>query len=851
MPKIFLAFLALCTTVIAEPLGGGYPLRAVYLHSGDLLSPDDEAKQTATVRETLDDIAACQFTTLFPYANTSSGTAFFESAYAESTQGDLLGTIAKEAHARRLHLMPSVCVLVQGHDKPAGILLKHPEWALRNVEGEPLGWISPAVPEAREWVASFIEEVVKHTDADGVLLDYLRFPNEAVQLDTANAAAFDAAAPPDETAEARKARLQAFKEESITALMQLINEKLRALDAKRKGKMSFQIAIYTWGPHVTSNHKVAQPWPAWVKAGYLDRINVSGYCYPENYGDHYMRVFEERMRGAWALAKDTGRRVEVSVALGIKTSHGALTAPDEIDQYHKAAGGGGISVFSWRSIAPWKEKVAEAGYFSSGWRSGPSPTHTISLAIDLGKDLGQNFGTLFELHDENGHLLAGAGFPSAYNTYYRASRLTLQVFARPGGEARPLTVTQMPRPSDARHHYLFDVAGKLYATDRKAGTFEWEPLRGAWRASKQAPVLEIGGKAYELAANRIALGGADVFTFDKATGTTGSYYYTAGHLFFHFAVANDPNRATKLFACPWDPDADVSVPVDKDITLDLSAPGEFPYSYGQLGDDVIVGSNSGGVYRFRAGQWATLRKADPTTSFQIYTMMNHHERLLMGQYPTGELFEIVGDEVRRMEGWPPRLPGATPNAREAQTLALYRGELFVGVWPWGEVWRHTGVARGWESAARLFTRPALDLDVTAPYEDEMTALGEKVNNLWGQRITTLLPLGSGLIASTANKNGAPYEERLTFLGEDQGQEYGAAYRLELPGHLAAPVVWADGKLNLSVEFSTTAIQIRQDGKIVATARVDGLDPATLAKAKITLGKGVYGPFKGETLNAAP
>lgn len=847
MPRSFLVGILFCATALAEALPGGYPLRAVYLHLSDLVVPGGHEEQRRVVWKTLDDIVSCEFTTLFPYANTSSGTAYFRNRLTEYVKGDLLGTTADVAHQRGLYLMPAVCVLTQGHHTPAGILLKHPEWALRNHEGAPMGWISPAVPEAREWVASFIEEVVKHTDADGILLDYLRFPNEDVKLDPASAAAFDAAAPPGESTEARRARLQAFKEAAITELMKLISDKLRKLTTKRAGRLPFQIAIYTWGPHVTSNHKVAQPWHQWAKDGYLDRVNVSGYCYPENYGDQYMRVLEDRMAGARALLRETGRQIDLSMALGIKTSHGALTRPEEIGPYFDAGGRGGVAVFSWRTLAPWKEEIRERSYFTSGFGLGPPWPFKFNLRVDLGKDRGQNFGTLFEVHDGQGNVLASAGFPTAYNTYYRASRLTLNLFAAPANGDTPVTVDPMSRPSPARHHYLFDIAGKLYATDRKAGTFAWEPRRGEWHPSTQAPVLEIAGEQYDLAANRIARGDTEVFTFDKARGTTGSYYYAAGRLFFHLAEANSPKRQTRLYACPWDPATQAVIPTADAAVLSLTAPGEFPYSYGQLGGDVIVGSNSGGVYRFRSGQWQTLRKADPATSFQIYTMMNYHDRLLMGQYPTGELFELVGDEVRRLEGWPPRLSGTSPNAREAQTLAIYCGELFVGVWPWGEVWRGTGAPGGWRLAARLFRRPALEPAINAPYEQEMTALGEKVNNLWGQRITTLLPLGTGLIASTANKNGATCEERLTFLGPDQGSEYGTVYRLHLPGHLAAPVAWNNGQLDLQIEISATSLQIRQDGKILATAAQQNLAPHRFTEANIIYGKGTFGPFQGESI----
>ena len=110
-------------------------------------------------------------------------------------------------------------------------------------------------------------------------------------------------------------------------------------------------------------------------------------------------------------------------------------------------------------------------------------------------------------------------------------------------------------------------------------------------------------------------------------------------------------------------------------------------------------------------------------------------------------------------------------------MAIYRGDLYVGVWPWGELWRMKDPEGEWDYVGRLFTHPEIRPEVTAPYEAEMTALGEKVNNLWGQRITSLVPLTRRLIISTANKNGAPYEPRLEFLSDDRWREYGAVHEM--------------------------------------------------------------------------
>ncbi|MCA9442886.1 MAG: hypothetical protein KC964_18935, partial [Candidatus Omnitrophica bacterium] len=77
--------------------------------------------------------------------------------------------------------------------------------------------------------------------------------------------------------------------------------------------------------------------------------------------------------------------------------------------------------------------------------------------------------------------------------------------------------------------------------------------------------------------------------------------------------------------------------------MDIFMPPEFPYSYGQLGDEVITCSNWGGLYAFDGESWKVLRKPEEGVSYQVYTMITYGDRLLMGQYPTGYFIEYDGE----------------------------------------------------------------------------------------------------------------------------------------------------------------------------------------------------------------
>ena len=116
---------------------------------------------------------------------------------------------------------------------------------------------------------------------------------------------------------------------------------------------------------------------------------------------------------------------------------------------------------------------------------------------------------------------------------------------------------------------------------------------------------------------------------------------------------------------------------------------------------------------------------------------------MLAQYPSGQVFEFQGRELTQHDGWPPRLTGVSARAREAQTLGVYGGDLFVSVWPWAELWRYVRDADRWDSHGRMFTHPETTSRRTHPYEPEADRLG-LVTNHWGRRVTGLIPLGGKL-----------------------------------------------------------------------------------------------------------
>ena len=360
--RCLMLLLAVCisrgrTSHAAEPFMGAY------INIPKLFKRDANIRERErALREHLDRFRASGLRVVMPYVTTTAGEAIYPSQIVPVRyydNWDPLRFIIRAARARGLQVYPVTCVLACGKHELRGILKQHPEWALRDDKGRPIGHISPCHPQARAWVVSVMREIVTNYKPDGMLLDYLRFNNRPMQLDPHGSAAFKKQLGVDTKADQRQ-KLQRFKEDNLTELMRSISVELR------RQQRGIRLAIYSWGPHVIQDHRVAQDWKTWAREGYIDMVNVSGYCYPQNYGDRYLQVFTQRINRALEVNRSLDNPIDVTLCLGIKTSHGEIEAAQDIQDYLGIAqrlGVQGTSVFTWSYLQPHLETVQRRGYF--------------------------------------------------------------------------------------------------------------------------------------------------------------------------------------------------------------------------------------------------------------------------------------------------------------------------------------------------------------------------------------------------------------------------------------------------------------------------------------------------------
>lgn len=478
--------------------------------------------------------------------------------------------------------------------------------------------------------------------------------------------------------------------------------------------------------------------------------------------------------------------------------------------------------------------------------SGPGPDRLYTITLDRGEDLGQNFGTLFEVRTAEGQTLLGAGFLGAYNTFDRADRHLLHVFER--NEAPP-TFEALPRVNDDAGVYLFDRGGRVYARSAADGldlsvrsfnetTRRWDPAEGI---SPEATPIADG--LLTINDREVRYKDRVILTWPESQGSLGRPYYAQGQLVLWNHFDRNDARVERFLTWRWRPGQTEPLSPTGAIPLQLGKKGEFPYAMGQLKSDVLVTTNQGGVYRLRDDRWETLRSPDGK-SHQVYCALNVGEALWLGHYPSGEILEYDGNTLSPKAGFPPVMPGVSRNAREAQTLSLHGGDVYAGIWPWAELWRLPPNLGAWNLVRRMFSQPAVTAATTHPYETEATAQGAVLNQ-WGQRLTSLVPLGNDLFVSTSAKSSKPWSPKDDFLDEAARKEYGCVYRMSRPGHVAAPLRWTAGSTQLQVVLDHKTIRVLQDGTLVGEANrsLPSERPSAdiLRNGRLIPGQGLYGP----------
>ncbi|MGN6309936.1 MAG: hypothetical protein ACTHNN_10295 [Xanthobacteraceae bacterium] len=216
--------------------------------------------------------------------------------------------------------------------------------------------------------------------------------------------------------------------------------------------------------------------------------------------------------------------------------------------------------------------------------------------------------------------------------------------------------------------------------------------------------------------------------------------------------------------------------------------GTWSYDFAAANGAVIAVTNYGDALLFRDGNWCRMSRRDDTyrcdpnepivlepRQVQFYSSIRFKGKTLLGEWPTGRIYEFDGKKLRPTDNQPPFATGK-PIGYEAQTLAVFCNDLYVGYWPTGEIWRLR--ANEWSRAVALFPPPR-DTNTFIPYRDRTEPA--PLDGFYGRRVTALVPHNGSLFAATSNLRDWGRDYTSPILSSAEAEKYGAIYRLDVKG----------------------------------------------------------------------
>ncbi|MFN7141808.1 MAG: glycoside hydrolase family 10 protein, partial [Limisphaerales bacterium] len=285
-------------------------------------------------------------------AKHTRGTVNWDSKVAPSELiGDrtMMEKVLKAARAEGLKVHPVIGVVTEGSESGPNVLLqRNPSWAW-HYDGKAQGYIDPGNAEARAYQIALITELITKYEVDGLSLDYMRCPNRVGYTETGRKhflkeSGVDLAKLVElspgidlDTEGGRKANREMkssarnhpvwpewhrWRTEAINNFVQEIQT------AVHKVKPGLPISSYVWGARTyTGNYETCQDWTTWIKNGWLDWINPSGYRYTEE-------EFRETVKANRDLIP---KGFPYYITIGVTTSHGKLQNSGELIQQLRIA----------------------------------------------------------------------------------------------------------------------------------------------------------------------------------------------------------------------------------------------------------------------------------------------------------------------------------------------------------------------------------------------------------------------------------------------------------------------------------------------------------------------------------
>jgi len=353
----------------------------------------DQEKQKRSLIDIFDNLKSKNINTIY-FQVASNGTVLFRSSYEPfssyitgeingKTNYDPLQFAVEQAHKRGLEIHAWVNVFRCSDDmennttlNPGHISQRKSEWVIEDLrDGHKNLWLDPGLPEVREYISGWIEEMVKNYDIDGVHLDYTRYPGKNFDDDFSYSVHGSGLSRDD------------WRRNNITSFIELLNSKIRAV------KHYIKIGVAPIG--IYKNQKGINGWEGftevyqdshdWLKKGLID------YLAPQTYWGIDENPHFDALAKDW-VDNSAGR----SIVLGIAAYKDNVKRDMErMIKYSRAIKADGIAFYRYSNIKDYDfDSFSYKAYPAAMvWLDGVYPQPPINLLIQK-KDPNQNIFTL-------------------------------------------------------------------------------------------------------------------------------------------------------------------------------------------------------------------------------------------------------------------------------------------------------------------------------------------------------------------------------------------------------------------------------------------------------------------------
>jgi uncharacterized lipoprotein YddW (UPF0748 family) len=312
-------------------------IRAVWNHSGAGAYPGDWERSAKL-------LADSGFTAVFPNM-LWGGVAHYPSDVLPRSatfrkHGDQIAQCcaAAKRHGLEVHVWKVCYNLATAPNEFAARMRREGRLQVSN-DGKPSLWLCPSNPENRKLETDSLIEIARKYPADGLQLDYIRYPDgshcycEGCRRRFETESGRKVAEWPGECfSGSRQQEYREWRCRQIAALVAMVSREAR------KVRPGIKISAAVFGAYPDCRKWVGQDWPEWIKAGDVDFVCPMDYTADDT-------EFAKLVRNGMTLV---GGRVPVVVGIGARATGIKMTPEKVLGQVRQARslGAAGFALFN-------------------------------------------------------------------------------------------------------------------------------------------------------------------------------------------------------------------------------------------------------------------------------------------------------------------------------------------------------------------------------------------------------------------------------------------------------------------------------------------------------------------------